>query len=496
MTQDSDQAVATHRGLVRGRADGAAAAYRGIPYAAPPVGALRFAPPQPHPQWEGIRDAVHAGPSAPQNPSRLEAVMGRRTPDWNEDGCLTLNVWTPLHAREDGAARPVLLWFHGGGFSSGSAGWDWYDGARLAARGDLIVVTANYRLGPFGYLHLPEIGADNLGLQDQAAALHWVRDNIAAFGGDPDAVTVGGQSAGAYAALALATDPRTAGLVHRVLLQSGPWGLEPQDPALAAEHAQAYLRLLGVAGRADPGQALRALPASQLNAAYGTLAVQLAQAGSVAPAMYPVLGGTGLPLARRDALTAGALDGKGLLIGTTRDEMTAFMGLDPRIRSLDRAGALALLAGQTPGEGEAERRYDHYAGQLPHATPGRIAIAATTDAEFRAGALEIADHHAAAGHPTHVYQFDYSTPGDDNPLGACHCSELPFLFGTFDSFAGSPMLGRPDAAARALGDAFAGAVAAFVTTGSAHGIPAYAPDTPARIRHFAPEAAGKDSARN
>ncbi|KUL38951.1 carboxylesterase [Streptomyces sp. NRRL F-4489] len=488
MGQHGDQVVATDSGRVRGRLEGEAAAYRGIPYAASPVGALRFAPPRPCPPWPGIREAVQAGPAAPQAPSRLEAVMGTRTPDWDEDGCLTLNVWAPAAAREDGRPRPVLVWFHGGGFSSGSGGWDWYDGGRLAARGDLVVVTANYRLGPLGYLHLPEIGADNLGCRDQAAALRWVRDNIAAFGGDPGTVTVGGQSAGAFSALALATDPATAGLVHRVLLQSGPWSLPPQDPARATEHARAYLGLLGVPeDHTDPGAALRALPAGQLIDAYGTLARQLA--GGVAPPMYPVLGGAGTALAFPDALAAGALDGKPLLIGTTRDEMTAFLGLDPAIRSLTRDGAVDLLARQAPGDGEAERLYARYADRLPDATPGRIVIAVQTDEQFRAGALEIADRHATAGHPAYVYEFDYAAPGADNPLGACHCAELPFLFGTFDAFRGSPMLGRPDAAARALGDAFADAVAGFVTTGVPHGIAAYEPGTPGSVRHFAPSPA-------
>ncbi|AKA01762.1 carboxylesterase [Streptomyces noursei ZPM] len=490
MTQGDEHVVATDRGRIRGRGEGPVVAYRGIPYAASPVGALRFAPPQPAPRWSGIRDAARTGPAVPQGPSRLEAVMGRRTPDWDEDGCLTLNVWAPSPRGAQPAGRPVLLWFHGGGFSSGSAGWEWYDGARLAARGDLIVVTANYRLGPLGYLRLPEIGADNSGTQDQIAALGWVRDNIAAFGGDPDAVTVGGQSAGALSALALATEPRTAGLVHRVLLQSGPWALPPQDPELAAEHALAYLRLLELADEADPGPALRALPVERLLAAYGTLAAQVARAGAVAPAMYPVLGGAGATRAWRDALAAGALDGKDLLIGTARDEMAAFMGLDPNVRSLSRADALALLADQASGAGEAERRYQQYARQLPGATPGRVAIAAKTDAEFRNGALEIAEHHATAGNRTYVYQFDYAAPGADNPLGACHCSELPFLFGTFDDYPDSPMLGRPDAAARALGDAFADAVTTFVTSGTPHGIPSYAPAAPDRIRHFAPAADG------
>ena len=162
-------------------------AFRGIPYAASPVGERRFAAPEQHPRWQDPRDATRPGPSVPQGPSRLEAVMGRRVPDWDEDGCLTLNVWTPRLPGAGSApgALPVLVWFHGGGFTSGSGGWDWYDGRNLAAAGPIVVVTANYRLGPLGYLYLPDLGIENLGTQDQAAVLAWVQRNISAFGGDP-----------------------------------------------------------------------------------------------------------------------------------------------------------------------------------------------------------------------------------------------------------------------------------------------------------------------
>jgi para-nitrobenzyl esterase len=214
--------------------------------------------------------------------------MGHRVPDWDEDGCLTLNVFCPVPALRD-HARPVLVWFHGGGFTSGSGGWDWYDGARLAALGDMVVVTANYRVGPLGYLYLPDIGADNLGLQDQDAVLLWVRDNIAGFGGDPRNVTVGGQSAGAYSALALAVDEKTTGLATQVLLESGPWGVSPQDPQDAIETAETYLRVLGVPGGPDAGNALRAFPVEQLLSAYGQLATQLARPGNVAPRCIPCL---------------------------------------------------------------------------------------------------------------------------------------------------------------------------------------------------------------
>jgi para-nitrobenzyl esterase len=373
--------------------------------------------------------------------------MGHRVPDWDEDGCLTLNVFCPVPALRD-HARPVLVWFHGGGFTSGSGGWDWYDGARLAALGDMVVVTANYRVGPLGYLYLPDIGADNLGLQDQDAVLRWVRDNIAGFGGDPRNVTVGGQSAGAYSALALAVDEKTTGLATQVLLESGPWGVSPQDPQDAIETAEAYLRVLGVPGGPDAGKALRALPVDQLLSAYGQLATQLARPGNVAPPMYPVLGGAGLRRTWQQALADGALDGKALLIGTTRDEMTAFIGVDSGIGNLT----------------------------------GESAVANLTDALFRTGALQIANHHARRGNSTYIYQFDHVPTGDGHALGATHCSELPFLFGTFDAYPNSPMLGQPGAPERALGHRFASAVAEFITTGT---VREWSPHTTGHVQHFA-----------
>ncbi|KAA0081784.1 carboxylesterase/lipase family protein [Mycolicibacterium sp. P9-64] len=463
------QTVATDRGTVRGAVEGKAVCFRGIPYAASPIDDLRFAPPRQHPGWTDVRDAVRSGPAVPQGPSRLERVMGRRVPDWNEDGCLTLNVFCPSNARDD--ARPVLVWFHGGGFTSGSGGWDWYDGALLAALGDIVVVTANYRVGPLGYLYLPEIGADNLGLQDQGAVLRWVHDNIAEFGGDPDVVTVGGQSAGAYSAMSLALDESTSGLVTRVLLESGPWGLPPQDPQNAAQNAETYLSLLDVPGGPDAGKWLRALPAEQLLSAYGQLAAHLGRPGNVAPPMYPVVGGTGVPAAWDQGLGSGALHGKAVLIGTTRDETTAFFGFDPRIQDLTAAGALDVL---TEGlGGRAKEAYQRHAAQLPNATPAQIFTAVQTDAIFRDGALEIAAHHAAGGNPAYVYQFDRAPADDEHALGATHCSELPFLFGTFDAYPDSAMLGQPGDAERALGQRLASAVAQFVAAGSISEWPDY-----------------------
>ncbi|MBF6328026.1 carboxylesterase/lipase family protein [Nocardia transvalensis] len=451
--------VDTSAGKVRGIVEASGvAAFRGIPFADSPVGESRFAAPQPHPGWSGVLDAVRSGPAVPQWPSRLEAVMGTRIGNWHEDGCLTLNVWMP--PRDSDAPRPVLLWFHGGGFTSGSGGWDWYDGARLAALGGIVVVTANYRLGPLGYLHLP--GIDNPGSQDQAAALRWVADNIAAFGGDPNSITVGGQSAGAYSAMALATDPATGGLVRRVIGQSGPWGLRPHDPEQAAQVAAKYLDILGVSD-ADPLARLRELPVTRLLAAYARLAVDTGRPGVLEPPMYPVLGGAGYPVAWDDAVAAGALGGKDVLLGSTVDETSAFLALNPIIQTLDREAAVAILNTRSGGEGQ--RRYERAATRMPEATPAQVLAAVSTDLYFESGIRRIADELAAQGGSPYVYRFTRAPQPDPYGLGATHCAELPFLFGTFDAFPNSPMLGAVGDSDQALSRAFAGAVAAFVANG-------------------------------
>lgn len=411
--QGIEPVVTVPAGRLRGVADGTVAAFRGIPYAASPTGALRFAPPRPHPGWGGERDAAVAGPSVPQGPSRLTSLLGARVPDWDEDGCLNLNVWTPLPALAAGAApRPVLLWFHGGSFTSGSGGWDWYDGARLAALGDMVVVTANYRLGALGWLYLPQDGIADLGSLDQAAALRWVHAAIGAFGGDPSRVTVGGQSAGAYSALALAVDPATSGMVHQVLAQSGPFGMEPQDPDAAAGAARELLRLLDSPGGPER---LHAVPVEALLDASARLTARAARPGEVAPPLMPVLGAAGYPRSPLGAVKDGALGGRPLLIGATTDEATAF--------------------------------------GLPGAAASRM---------FGGAADEIARHSAAQGAETFVYRFGRRPDPDPTGLGATHCADLPFLFGTFDAFAGARMLGEVTEADRALSRSYAGAVAAFV----------------------------------
>jgi para-nitrobenzyl esterase len=480
--------VDTESGSVQGTVEDGVAAFRGVPYAASPIGDLRFAAPRQHPKWPDLRDASRPGPAVPQAASRLEAVMGTRTPDWNEDGSLTLNVWTPrlpdAGSASDQRALPVLVWFHGGGFSSGSGGWDWYDGRNLAAAGEIIVVTANYRIGPLGYLYLPELGVENLGVQDQCAVLAWVRRNIAGFGGDPESVTVGGQSAGAYSSLCLAASPVTGPLVHRVITQSGPFGLEPQSPEDATEHARRFLEILGLSGSLDPLAGLRAVPAEELLAAYGQLAGELSRPANVAPPMYPVLGAAGVPATWQQALAEGRLDGKQLLTGTTRNEMTSFFNFDPRIPALTTEQARDLVAAQIDGGAE---RYDHTAADIQSSAPSDVLVELETNIVFRDGTLVVADHQAARGDATYVYRFDYTPTDDPAHLGTAHCAELPFFFNTIDTYPDSPMLGRPTPAARELADTFSRAAASFVAAGrpaDAQWQP-YESANPATVRHFA-----------
>lgn len=467
-------------GAVRGTWEGEAAAFRGIPYAAPPVGDLRFAAPQPHGGWDGPRDATRSGPAAPQGRSALEAVLGGAALPQAEEGCLTLDVFTP----DPGAGGlPVLVWIHGGAFTTGYGSGPRQSGARLAARSGLVVVTVNYRLGPLGYLYLAGLGdgqgagnfgasnfgAGNFGLLDQIAALRWVHDNIAAFGGDPANVTAAGHSSGALSAAAAAVSPDAAGLVCRAILLS-PQLTSVATPEAAAAEAAEYLDLIGV--QLDQLDELRRLPADQLVKAADTLAARKGPAGVTPPL---VVGGSALPRTLLDAFADRA--GTDILLGTVRDEARGFLFASPAMRSVQRTQVIELL--KQHARERAADVYDHYAARRPGAAPCDIAADALTDLLFRMPALRLCEIRAEAGPPAFAYEFHWESPAAD--FGACHGVDLPFVLGDYADWADAPILaGSARAKVEPLADRYRDMLASFARTGrpTGPGPAAWQPYTP------------------
>lgn len=440
--QNDTPVVQTATGRVRGCWKEGVAMFLGIPYATPPVGSLRFAAPRPHPGWSGVLDAVDAGPAAPQPASVLEPVLGTLRINQSED-CLSLNIWTP---GQDGGPFPVLLWIHGGGYGTGAGSLPWYSGEEFARNGRLVVVTINYRLGALGYLYLSGPGRDsggngNFGLRDQIAALQWVRDNIASFGGDPDRITVAGQSTGAHAVAALMASPAARGLFRRAILQSPPLGFLPVYPPKANRIAGIFLGALGL----GPGTAaeLRYASVEKIIAAQQSAARRERTFADITPAFGPVVDGDVLPEPPMEALEAGAGSDVDLLIGTTHDEMTAFFAFDPAMQQARRARVVIAMR-STCGRSSSEDIYGAYAAARADATPADILTDFATDLIFRIPGIQLAEHRAAQGRPAYMYRFDWQSPVCS--LRACHCLELPFCFHNFAEWQNAPMLQGADPA--------------------------------------------------
>ncbi|MFI1284215.1 carboxylesterase/lipase family protein [Streptomyces sp. NPDC020858] len=421
-------------GRLRGGVEGGLAVFKGVPYAAPPVGALRWRPAQPHPGWQGTRDAIAFGPSAPQ-PYREggDPVLGNHgAPPFNED-CLTLNVWTPA---ADGAKRPVMVWIHGGGFISGSGSLPNYSGETFARNGDLVVVTVNYRLGPLGYLYFGEDGAGgNFWLTDQLAALRWVRDNIAAFGGDPDQITLAGQSGGALSVAALA-GARPAGrpLFKRAILQSPPLGLQIPTRAESLQRSATFLGVLGVRNVAEA----RAVPWPQLIAATFEMFQRTGRWGYWSTPFLPVLDEVTLERSPADLLLSGPGADIDVLIGWTREEANFAFALNPTYTASTKEQVLARVR-DTFG-GRAAEAYTAYEEARPGARPVDVLMDLIGDDLFRMPAIALAERRAARGRPVWAYQFDLPTPAHNGQLGAAHCLELPFAFDNFDKWTQAPFL--------------------------------------------------------
>jgi para-nitrobenzyl esterase len=424
--------------------------FLGIPYAAPPVGALRLRPPQPAPSWGGTRDATRFGAAQPQREEPLAGGLGLLHGARCEEDCLTLNVYTPAC---DAAARPVLVWLHGGAFIGGTACVPLYDASRLAARGDVVVVTLNYRVGALGWSFVDAHGeaVANLGLQDQLAALRWVRDGVARFGGDPTRVTVFGESAGAGSILALAGMPEARGLFQRAIVQSGAARgvLEPDE---AAARTRAVLAKLGAPdGGAEP---LRGAPlAALLEAQYACAA-----AGPHRTGMFyaPVHDRRTLHDSPAHAFATGFAAELPLLIGTTRDEMRLYASGQPD----SEAGVARIVAPQLDWLGESDRKpacrelYDaHRAARSARGepcAPSDVYLAIQTELSLRHPVLRIAEARATSRN-TWMYQFTWRSPLRGGLHGACHALDLPFTFGNLDAPGMAEFAGEGEAAERLAG---------------------------------------------
>ncbi|WP_345983206.1 carboxylesterase family protein [Streptomyces sp. DSS69] len=458
----------TVQGTVRGAVERGVAVFRGIPYAAAPVGARRFRAPEPPEPWEGVRDALTFGPTAPKRP--YAPPLDRLLPDPAVAGeeWLNLNVWTPsLPPGTEGL--PVLVWIHGGSLVHGSSAVPVYDGAAFARDG-VVLVSVNYRLGVEGFGLFPDAPA-NRGLLDQLAALEWVRDNIAGFGGDPDRVTVAGESAGAVSIAALLATDRAAGLFRRAVLQSGA------PAALTPEAARGTTEL--IAKRLDVPATAAALAAVDPEALL-TAQTEVTSGGNPLTgrnSFQLVVDGELLIQDPADALRAGGAAGIDLLMGTNTEEYRLWFvpgGLTERLSRLKLR--LALLKFKVPN---ATART--YRANRPDATPGEILGALATDLLLRVPLNRLADARAGAPGSTYVYEFGWPSPVQR--LGACHALELGFVFDTL-AHPDTVALTGPDAP-QELADAMHRAWVDFATTG-APGWPSWDADRP--VRFFGPGA--------
>ncbi|HEX3752906.1 MAG TPA: carboxylesterase family protein [Streptosporangiaceae bacterium] len=458
---EPDPLVRTTAGAVRGRLEDGLAVFRGIPFAQPPVGPLRFQAPRPSEPWAGTRDASEFGAPPPQPQGRVvSAPPGAGDPDsW-----LTVNVWSP----EPGPSRlPVLVWIYGGAYVAGASSGPAYDGAGLARRG-VVVVSFNYRLGMEGFAQLTGAPA-NRGLLDQVAALRWVADNIAGFGGDPGQVTVFGESAGAGSVASLLAMESAAGLFRRAIVQSLPGTFF--SAGLAAGLATVAARSIGLPPTAtalsdiDPH---RLVTAGQ--AALASFGENVDRWGAVAHTLTPfspVVDGDVLPAAPWSALAAGRARNVELIIGHNRDECRLFTATS----ELPPAAMEAALAAFSPPSGGVAAYREAY----PEAGTPRLYELAYSDWLFRMPALQLADAQAAAGGTAHLYELTYPAPGANGSLGACHGLDVPLVFDTMGADFGGMLFGDPvPESALALGEQLRADWTAFAA-GRLAGWPAYEP---------------------
>jgi para-nitrobenzyl esterase len=439
--------------------------FKGIPFARPPVGPLRWRMAEPAEPWTGLHDATRFAPACPQAVSQVEALMGGTLGEQSED-CLYLNVWTPAC---DSAKRPVMVWIHGGAFVIGAGSQGIYNGKHLARR-DVVVVTINYRLGAFGFLNLadasegrlPGTGAEGLG--DQILALDWVKRNIVLFGGDPGNVTIFGESAGGMSVGALLASPLARGLFHKAIAQSGAAHIG-HDRERSVRAAHGILERLNLAS-GDFARAVDAPHGAILKAQVSLLAAvnsgrDKRKLGGLP--FQPTADGSVLPSRAIDSVRSGSAKDIPLLTGTTREEWKLFTAADPRLRLMSTSNLAERIAKI------AREATSTLLAAYSDGSPFERFNAIMTDKNFTVPAMRLLEAQASRA-PVFAYRFDWRSPFLGGIMGSCHALELGFVFGTHNQKLAGAFFGT-GAAAEALASAMMDSWAAFARTGD--------PSTPA-----------------
>lgn len=416
--------IKTEFGKIQGYIEEDIKIFKGIPYALPPIGDLRFRPPVDIESWDNVLDATKFGPYPMQGPFDEKFVI---VPQPQDESCLTLNVWAPLDDKEK---KPVMLWIYGGAFEYGGSANPTFNGLHLAHRGKVVIISMNYRLGVFGFLHLPD-KTTNVGILDQVAVLKWINQNIEKFGGDPDNITIFGESAGGSSVLFLLTTPLTKGLIHQAIIQSQCI----IDPKPTVRSTKRIFHHLGIKyGDLD---SLRELPTDKIVKAQIDFTIQDLLAGTFEIMNFrPNIDGDIIPQHPVKAIQQGIAKEIDLIIGTNLNENNYWSVFDQTMKNIDLEGVGKRFRSRVNKIGLSESLSNKvvqlYQKNNNDKTPFEIYNLLDTDFTYRIPALRIAEEKSRFNSNTYNYIFSWASSEFEGKLGAPHAIEVPFVFGTLD----------------------------------------------------------------